>query len=338
MILVIGDLHFRDRLSYSDHIDRTKERDEILDFIVEQAKDCDTVVSLGDVFDRRDPPAAVTRDAVRFFERFADKRLYIISGNHDKKASGGTTALDFLREIGNEHWHIFTQPTRVPGLGHFLPHMYKSEMGDTNDRDAAVTIGEELYQIPAEDILFHHHAVSETFANGVDAGTFNEVVLDKKEMERMYKLVIGGHIHSPGVYGRTVVTGSVFNADMGETGKSIWKINPKDFSVEEIKLPGRGIYKLVNPTRRAIEKVLAKGTGNIVKAIVTDKTLDIGELKNQLQDFDAYLIVEQYPHEREKVHFEDGALDLDVVNLLGIYAEAKKVNINLLTKGLELIS
>lgn len=337
MILVIGDIHFRDRLSYSDHIDRTKERDEVLDFIVEQAKDCDTVVSVGDVFDRRDPPAAVTRDAVRFFERFGDKKLYIISGNHDKKASGGTTALDFMREIGGKHWKIFTKPGVVGSEGfHFLPHMYKGELGVENDQEGAEQLMEQLgLSSSGYRILFHHHAVSETFANGVDAGTFNEIVLPKAQMESMYKLVVGGHIHSPGVYGRTVVTGSVFNSDMGETGKSIWKIDEKTLEVTEIKLPGRGIYKLVNPTDLQIDAIPCY---NIVKVIITDPEFDIEHIKEKLKNHDAHLIVEQYPNKREKVHFEDGAMDLDVNNLIKVYAEAKKVDISLLTKGLELIN
>lgn len=335
MICVVGDLHFRDRLSYSDHVDRTKERDEVLDFIVDQAKDCDTVVSLGDVFDRRDPPAAVTRDAVRFFERFEDKKLYIISGNHDKKASGGTTALDFMGEIEGKHWKIFTKPTRVPGVGHFLPHMYKSELGDENDRDGATTIHSELEGMPHEEILFHHHAVSDTFANGIDTGSFNEIVLDKNQLEAHYGLIIGGHIHSPGVYGKTIVTGSVFNSDMGETGKSIWKIDEKTLSVREIKLPGRGIYKLTNPTDLQIDAIPCY---NIVKVIITNPEFNIDHIREKLKKHDAYLIVEQYPSKREKIHFEDGAMDLDVNNLIKIYAEAKKVNINLLSKGFELIN
>lgn len=336
MILVIGDLHFRDRLSYSDHIDRTKERDGILDFIVEQARDCDTVVSLGDVFDRRDPPAAVTRDAVRFFERFGDKKLYIISGNHDKKASGGTTALDFMKEIGNKHWQIFTEPHFEMSGFHFLPHMYKGELGvQTNEEGADAVLSRLSLSSGAYNILFHHHAVSDTFANGIDASTFNEVVLPKEKVESMYKLVIGGHIHSAGVYGRTVVTGSVFNADMGETGKSIFKIDEKTLKVEEIKLPGRGIHKLVNPTDLQIDAIPCY---NIVKVIITDPEFDIDHVKEKLKNHDAHLIVEQYPRKREKVHFEDGAMDLDVNNLIKIYAEAKKVDINLLKKGLELIN
>lgn len=335
MICVVGDLHFKDRLSYSDHIDRTKERNEILDFIVEQAKDCDTVVSVGDVFDRRDPPASVTRDACAFFERFKGKELFVISGNHDKKASGGTTALDFLREIGDKHWKIFTRPqakVEVQGrIVDFIPHMYKGELGVSTDEEGTKEI---MSHLDKADIVFHHHAVSDTLSNGVATNVFNEIVLPKAELEKTYKLVIGGHIHTPGVYGRTVVTGSVFNCDMGETGKYIWKIDPKDLSVEQIRLPGRSIYKLENPTDKQISAI---PTDSIVKCILTDKAVDIERIKEKLKVFAASLIVEQYPNERERVHFEDGAIDLDVLHLLEVYAKARKVDINLLNKGYSLI-
>lgn len=335
MILVIGDLHFRDRLSYSDHVDRTKEREEVLDFIVDQAKDCDIVVSLGDVFDRRDPPASVTRDVAAFFERFKGKQLFIISGNHDKKASGGTTALDFLREIGDKHWRIFTRPQagiEIEGRRvDFLPHMYKGELGVQNDEEGMKVI---MSQLKKADILFHHHAVSDTLAGQVSTNLFNEIVLPKTELERNYKLVVGGHIHTPGVYGKTVVTGSVFNCDMGETGKFLWKVDTKDLTVNQVALPGRQIHKV-----NVSEKTTFKGIpiSSIVKCIVTDKKLDIEKLKKELDSFDASLIIEQYPEERERVHFEDGAIDLDVVNLLNVYAKARKIDINILTKGFDLI-
>ena len=212
--------------------------------------------------------------------------------------------------------------------------MYKGELGVSTDEEGAKEI---ISHLTKADIVFHHHAVSDTLSNGVATNVFNEIVLPKAELEDAYKLVVGGHIHTPGVYGRTVVTGSVFNCDMGETGKYVWKIDPKDLSVEQIKLPGRGIHKLVNPTIQDIEKVLKDGKHNIIKAIVTDKTIDLDDLKLMLKNFDAFLIVEQYPNERERVHFEDGAIDLDVVNLLEVYAKARKIDYNLLRKGYELI-
>lgn len=336
MILVVGDLHFRDRLSYSDYINRDTEKDEILNFIIDQSEDCDSVVFVGDIFDRRDPVASVNREACAFFERFKRKQLYIISGNHDKKASGGTTALDYLREIGDKHWKIFTRPqSRIEIQGRtvdFLPYMYKGELGVENT-DTAVT--EIMSHLQEADILFHHHSVSDTMAGDVSTNTFSgEIVLPKAELEQTYKLVVGGHIHSPGIYGRTVVTGSVFNTTVGESGKILWKIDPKNLSVKQIKLPGRGIYKVEVDSLGAIPQL---PKNSIVKCIVKDRSVNIEELKKHLSQYDAHLIVEQYPDEREVVHFEEGALDLDIETLLGVYATARGVDEGVLLRGYELI-
>lgn len=335
MILAIGDLHAKEHLSYNNYIDRDAERQEILDFIVDQSKDCESVVFLGDVFDKKDPPATVTRDVANLFERFKGKQLFAIAGNHSKKSNGESSSLDFLREIGDKHWRIFTKPQasiEIQGRTvDFLPFMRKGELDVENDEEATMEVMDHL---STADILFAHHAVSDTLANGTETNIFNEIVLPKKRLEEKYKLILAGHIHTPGVYGKTIITGSVFNCDMGETEKYVWKINPKDLSVEQIKLPGRGIYKLVDPTVGQIREI---PTGNIVKVILTDKNVDITTIKDELKPFDASLVVEQYPNVREKVHFEDGALDLDVVSLLNVYAQTKKVDVNLLQAGYSLI-
>lgn len=335
MILVIGDLHFRESMPYADYISdrRVGEKQEVLDFIVDQAKDCESVVLVGDALNLRNNPSEVIREFVAFIERFKDKELYIIAGNHEKKGNG-KTAIDFLGEIGNKKWHIMARPTHFVINGKkidFLPYMTKYELGVKTNEEATEEV---LNHIQGGDILFHHHAVSDTVSNGTSTELFNEIVLPKDKLESKYKCVIGGHIHTPGVYGRTWVTGSVFNSDMGETQKFIWKVDELKGQVTKIALPGRGIYKLENPTAEQIDAVPVH---NIVKVIVTDKSLNVEALRKQLQRFDAFLVVEQYENERQKVHFEDGAIDLDLSNLLTIYAQARKIDIDLLNKGYDLI-
>jgi hypothetical protein len=212
--------------------------------------------------------------------------------------------------------------------------MTKYELGVKTNEEGAELLVNTMVELEGGDILFHHHAVTNTVSNGTSTELFNEIVLPKEKLESKYKCVIGGHIHTPGVYGRTWVTGSVFNSDMGETGKFIWKVDELKGQVTQVALPGRGIYKLENPTAAQIDSVPVH---NIVKVIVTDKSLNVEALRKQLQRFDASLVVEQYENERQKVHFEDGAIDLDVSNLLTIYAKARKIDIDLLSKGYELI-
>lgn len=76
---------------------------------------------------------------------------------------------------------------------------------------------------------------------------------------------------------------------------------------------------------------------SIVKVVITDKKRDLDKLRVLLSSFDAFLLIEKYPNHRTKTHFEEGALDLNIENLLKIYSEGKKVDLSSLIKGWELI-
>ena len=71
-ILLIGDTHWKDNLSYADYISdgRVAEKKEILDFIIESSKDCDHIVFLGDFFNSKNNSSEVNRQAVEFLEKF----------------------------------------------------------------------------------------------------------------------------------------------------------------------------------------------------------------------------------------------------------------------------
>ena len=335
-LLICGDLHLRENLNYSEYIldGRNSEKKEILDSIIKSSSDCDSVVLLGDCFNTKNPPAETVKEFVSFIESFGNKHVYIISGNHSKKGDG-STALDFLKEIKNKpHWHIFTKPHNAQ-IGNlkvsFLPYMLKSELGTENDEQSTEKIMREL---PGGDILFAHHSISDTTFNGISTNALKEVVLPKMKLEEKYKQIIAGHIHVPGVFGKTVLTGSVFNNEVSEIGKFIYKIGD-DLKVEQIKIPGRGIYKLENPTSEELA-ILPKES--IVKVIITDKTMNTEELKNNLTRFDASLILEQYPNERKKMHnIQEGAMDFSPESLLKLYSEERGIELSKLLKGFELI-
>jgi DNA repair exonuclease SbcCD nuclease subunit len=144
-ILVIGDLHFKEFLSYGDYIKdkRVAEKESILKFIVSEAKDCDSIVLMGDNFDHRNNSAEVVRSFVEFIEKFGNKDVYILSGNHEKKGDG-KTAIDFLKEVKKSNWHIFTKITsgyEMQGIRvDFVPFMLKSELEVETDDKAAKEI------------------------------------------------------------------------------------------------------------------------------------------------------------------------------------------------------
>jgi DNA repair exonuclease SbcCD nuclease subunit len=336
MIGIIGDLHFKESLGYAEYIKdhRVGEKKKILDFIVEEFSDCDSVVFMGDQLNSRNNTSEVIREFVSFVERFEGKEIFIIKGNHESSPHG-RSAIDFMKEINKPNWHIFTEMSDVVKLPDgakavFLPYYTKAELEVKTNEGAAKKIVEKL---PKGDVLFAHHAISNTFSGEIGTDFFDEPVLPKEKLESKYSLVVAGHIHSPQCDNKTIITGSIFNNEMGETEKYIWKVDAK-MGIKQIKLPGRKIFKLENPK---IEDIKEINKNNIVKVIITDKNIKIPDLKDDLEKFDAYILVEQYPRERTKYHFEKGGIDFSIDNLLAIYAKEREVDVEILLKGLDMI-
>ena len=326
----------RDSLSYAQYISdgRISEKKEILDFIVKQSEDCEHVVLMGDNFNARNNSSETNREFVELLERFGKKDVYLLGGNHEKKGDG-KTAIDFIGEIDKPNWHIFTKPSsmEIEKLKiDFLPYMLNSELGIETNEEA---IKEIMKNLDGGDILFAHHSISGTSFNGIKTDSLNEVVLPKDKLEKKYKLTIAGHIHVPQQYGRVLITGSVFTAEVGEHEKFIWKVNDK-LEVEKIKLPCREIIKIEEPIGTDWDSI---PKNSIVKVIVSNKSVDIEKLKKILERFDAHLLIEDFPDERKKAHIEEGAaMDFSITALLKLYAEEKKVDYQKLLKGLEIIN
>lgn len=340
-ILVIGDLHFRESMSYAEYIAdrRVSEKKEVLDFIVSSAHDCEHVVMVGDISDVRNPSSNVTRDIVEFIERFRDKQVWILAGNHDRKGDG-TTAIDFLAEIDKPNWHVITRGIRIgEKLGNitadFLPYVTKNQLGVATDTEGTAKIMSLIDEMkPHSDIIFMHHAISDMMSNGVSTNVFNEIVMPKTLLESHYKMSVAGHIHRPSFKDKTLMTGCVFNNEVGEDGKFIWKIDEK-FKVEKVRLPGRSIYFFENPN---VEEFLNYPESSIVKVSLTDRSANVDSIKEGLKRFHASLLIEQYPNERQKTHVvEGGALDLGIENLLKVYAKSKDIDEALLMKGYSLL-
>lgn len=248
-----------------------------------------------------------------------------------------------MGEVKKPNWFIYTGfgtvsiPTLVTNHNvklDFLPYMLNSELGVETIEESIPVILEEL---DGGDILFTHHAISGTSFNGIKTDTLHEVVLPKEELEKRYKLVVAGHIHSPQLVGSTLLTGSLFTSEVGEIEKFIYKIGVDNskWNVEKLKVPCREIHKIINPTT---EQLLSIPKSAIIKVIITNKTVDIEKLKEGLSRFDASLIIEDYPDERIKAHIEEGAFDFSLESLLKLYSDEKNVDYTKLLKGLELIN
>jgi DNA repair exonuclease SbcCD nuclease subunit len=335
IIGVLGDMHLKDDLSYADYVSdrRSAEKKEILDFVVKSFKDCQHIVFLGDNFHSKNNSSETNRAMVEFIERFGDKDIYIIAGNHETRGDG-KTAIDFLKEIKHENWHILTDITMLKmgdKVVQFLPYMVNAKLSVENSNEAVDKI---LKIISDGEILFTHHAISGTSFNGIKTDSLSEIVLPRGELEKKYKLIVAGHIHAPQQYGKIVIAGSLFTADVGEKEKFIYKIR-EDLSVETIKVPAREIWKIENPTEGQLKKI---SDNSIVKVILTDRKVDAGNVLSELGRFDAHLLIEDYPSERKKMHVAEGAFDFSIEALLELYAKEKEVDLEKLKKGFALIS
>jgi len=349
MLGIIGDMHWKPDLGYADFIKdrREEEKKEILDFIVSSFSNCDTIILLGDQLNGRTNSPEVIREFVKFIERFDGKKIYMIAGNHEKKGSG-KSAIDFLGEIKKPNWTIITNKTEKHSIGTisavFCPYFTKSELEVEKNEEAIKAIFEKLD--PA-DILFHHHTMAfggKIAGLPLDINQLPEPVLPLEDLQKNYKAIFGGHIHKPYTkFENAIVTGSVFNNEVGETQKYIWKIDETRTddlinTTQQIALPGRSILKMEDPTNEELEKI---GADSIVKVIITkEKTEDeLSALKEKLKRFDAYILLERIPKQRKKMHYSEGEsiLEFNLIDLLKLYASEKNIPFKELSRGLDII-
>ena len=327
-ILLCGDLHMRPELRYSEYIKngRTEEVKNVLDTIVKAGKDCEKICLLGDNFDTRTNSNQVIKNFTSFIERFEGKEVFIISGNHDANALK-ETAIDYLREVKNKKWHIITKEIFCHENLVFCPYFFRQELGCNNYEEATQLLMEQLKKYGGEDkCLMIHHAVSDTLTvSGSSTNLFPEIVLPKKELEKYYEKIVTGHIHLAGTYGKTLVAGSIFTNEAGEVSKEVFKLNEEMGTVESIPLPVRPILNLKNPTLTEIQECSLPYA--IVKCTFTEKSeTPIEKFKEELKRFDAYILVENYPSERKKMDMEGATMEFDILSLLTIYAETKKID------------
>lgn len=339
-ILVIGDQHFKVELPYAQAIeDRRRGEWETVKSAIHRAADtCDIVVLLGDNLHAKHNHSAAIDEFITFLKGFGDKPVKCLVGNHER--FGTKTALDFLKSVEYPNWTVYTEPTRAPIIegssimGMFAPYLTPQMVG-AKDKESGVNLAIE--KLKPADIAFFHQGITGAAVHGTMVNLFNEIVFPKEILEMLYGTVFAGHIHQPQrLSDKVQVTGSVFTAEVGEHGKNVYIWN--DGVIEEVPLPVRGIYKVElsseTSTATAFNDIPAN---SIVKVIITDRSVSVDNIRELTSHFDACVIIEQYPSERQKVHFDEGALDLSVENMLRIYADAKKVDYEALVSGYELI-
>ena len=346
-ILILGDMHWTQQLPYGGSFKdgRKEEWSEVIKKIVDTAQTCDAVVQLGDFYHARHNHSMTIKDSVKFLKSLGDKEINILAGNHSRY--GTNTALDFLKEIGNPNWHVHTEPTEtsvagVPSM--MIPFMTPASLG-VEDKESGAKKLIELIK-PAK-LAFTHHAISGSKVRkksmNFETDFFNEIVLPKEDLEEKFDVIVGGHIHEKQwLSEKTLVAGSVFPKSIGEHEKSIWVMDTEGGKIEEVELPVRGIYKMIWEEDMIVthdsmvpKKEIPKNS--IVKCYVTNRGTNLNDVKEYLNNFDSHLIIEQYPSERAKTHFEVGGLDLSVEGLLKLYSKAKELSYSDLKSGFDLI-
>jgi DNA repair exonuclease SbcCD nuclease subunit len=349
-ILVIGDQHFRYELPYASAFEdgRRGEWEAVKRKIIDTAETCDAVVLLGDNFNSKHNHSSVIKEFVGFLNEFGDKEVHILAGNHERY--GTSTALDFLKGVKKPNWKIYTEPTgaNVGGASAMMiPFMTPALLGKETKEEGVQAIIDKFPKDVKFHLAFAHHGVSGATVHGMPIDLFNEIILPGKIMESKFHHTFAGHIHeksSPS--DKITMTGNIFTNEMGEHGKSVWVWEKNQnfpdgsdepeisMSIEEIPLPVRGIYKTVWEELNDADNI---PKNSIVKCYVTNRETDLSIVRTMLSTFDASMIIEQYPNERSKMHFDDGTLDLSVENLLKEYAEAKGLSHDDLKEGFELI-
>lgn len=341
-------MHLKEKMGYSDFVfdKRKKEKEDVLNFILDLSKDCDKVIFLGDQLNGRNNPSEVIKEFVNYVEKFKCE-VIIIAGNHEKKGDG-RSAIDFMKEISGKNWHIITDEIKEIDGDVFCPYFFKGEMEVDNNVDATNKLLKSLLKKEFKDKnLFIHHAVSgyniKSERSGgkegkvLDTNLLCEILLPKKEVVTHFKKIICGHIHTP--YNKkndkVFYAGSIFSNEINEGSKYVYKMENDE--IVPHKLPGREIIRLEDPTVEDIEK---EDKSSILKVVLNKKpSEEKGEaIKEALGEFDGSVLVEDYKVDRKIVKFMDGELDLDPVNLMKIYAEERKVDFKKLSDGYNFIT
>lgn len=339
-ILVIGDAHFKLELPYASSVSdrRREEWENIKKFIHDISKTCDAVVFMGDCLHSRHNNSAVINEFVSFLKGFGDKKIHIITGNHER--FGQRTALDFLKSVEYPNWEVYTEPTLALITANsrekamFVPYITPSMVG-AKDKESGVKMAMDVLK-PA-DIAFFHQGVTGATVHGTMVNLFNEIVFPQEVLEALYGTIFAGHIHqAQRLSPKTQITGSIFTAEIGESGKNIYLY--ENGEIKEIPLPVRGIYKVEIGNADKDFLVLESIPNNsIVKIVVTNRDISHDDIKRVVERFDAYVIIEAYPNERQRVHFDEGSLDLSIENMLKVYSDVKGVDYKKLVAGYELI-
>lgn len=335
MIGVISDLHLKENMPYSHAVPdgRRAEKAEVMAEVNRILKECGHVVLLGDMLDSRNNPSSVVREFTAFMENLGKRQVYLVAGNHER-LSDGSTALDYLKELGDRpNWHLITdvETLRIDNLNCvFMPFKLNTstEMDICRDR--------LLDEAGRGDILFTHHSVSDIQLHGGLTDDFrSEPVLPRTTLEQRFKLVVGGHIHIPQTAGKTWVVGGVFTSESGEALKRVLTINTGTLEVSSHKLPVHPIISLTDPDSDSLpDKAICHIT---VTEDYSKDLIRMCRLNDTLPTLYGYRLTVMKNRARRMSDAVPGFETMPMERMLEEYAKAKKIDFSLLKEAWELI-
>lgn len=212
----IGDTHmgeFFGRLDSNTQIDfRLLDFMNTFDNIIDMflSKGVETVVLMGDSFDKRNPPPIVMKSfskcLIRAIERGINKILINV-GNHDQQRHISATSVDVFKELKLPAIQVFTEIDHYSVSDHlhlvFLPFKDR-RMFDVGTKEEANKIlkkqlDEKCAALKGKKILVAHQMLEkqEDSLNG-EAYGLNELVLPMSMFDS-FNAVISGHQHKPSV-------------------------------------------------------------------------------------------------------------------------------------------
>lgn len=232
MIYLFGDIHFRENNA------KTKVNWEFnnaasIPFIDEVGiQEDDTVILMGDIFDRTKHQGIVNQYAIEFIQAIRDitSSIYIITGNHEVSAASGNN-LSILKTINGVHvcediTFILTGGIQILALPHIDGRSYSNYLQSIK----------EFIKDESPELVLGHHFFPEN-------AIMDSPSMDLDSVYDKYKYWIMGHYHKfEKISDKKWCTGSLWPCNKGEADYDFsymtydkgelkqHQINPKYFS------------------------------------------------------------------------------------------------------------
>jgi DNA repair exonuclease SbcCD nuclease subunit len=205
-VLFFGDPHIQ--------ISNLEESHKLLQFVLDQSKNVDRLVILGDLFHNH---ANVRVEVQHFWSKWFHKldkevETFVLVGNHDQIGNYSTTisSLSIFNQIEYNRVYFIHSPIHYDNIFGFMSYI--------NDKQEFIKEANRLVDEGAKVLVVHQDIDGAQYENGFYCA--NGV----KQEELNCDLIIGGHIHKRSRFGKVILPGTarwLTAADKNEP-KGLW--------------------------------------------------------------------------------------------------------------------